>query len=54
MHYITTRAGLCPFVEGLLIGLSERFRTPLAVQQKECTLRGDDHCVFLLKLGEKR
>lgn len=54
MHYITDRAGLCPFVRGLLTGLSRRFRTELSVQQTECTLKGADHCVFMLELGEKR
>jgi hypothetical protein len=54
MHYLTTRNGLCPFVSGLLKGLSHRFRTPLDVTDLECRARGADHCVFLLKLGEKR
>ena len=54
MHYFTTRAGLCPFVLGLLKGLSHRFCTPLDVQSQACRALGDDHCVFLLKLGEKR
>lgn len=54
MHYLTERSGLCPFVCGLLKGLSARFRTPLHVTDLECRARGADHCVFLLKLGEKR
>lgn len=54
MHYLTERNGLCPFVNGLLRGLSIRFRTPLDVTKLECRARGADHCVFLLKLGEKR
>lgn len=54
MHYLTERNGLCPFVSGLLKGLSIRFRTPLDVSDVACRARGADHCVFLLKLGEKR
>ncbi len=54
MHYLTTREGLCPFVLGLLKGLSNRFQTPLDVETLECRMRGADHCVFLLRLGEKR
>jgi predicted hydrocarbon binding protein len=54
MHYLTSRAGLCPFVGGLLRGLSSRFQTPLDVTDLECRERGADHCVYLLKLGEKR
>jgi predicted hydrocarbon binding protein len=54
MHYLTSREGLCPFVLGLLRGLSIRFRTPLDAQELECRAQGADHCVLLLKLGEKR
>jgi predicted hydrocarbon binding protein len=54
MHYLTTREGLCPFVLGLLKGLSSRFCTQLDVQSLECRKLGADHCVFLLKFGEKR
>ena len=53
MHYLTRREGLCPFVVGLLQGLSLRFRTPLTVQTLACRALGADHCEFLLKLGEK-
>jgi predicted hydrocarbon binding protein len=53
MHYLTRREGLCPFVRGLLQGLSLRFRTPLSVQTLACRALGADHCEFLLKLGEK-
>ena len=53
MHYLTRREGLCPFVVGLLQGLSLRFRTPLTVQELACRASGAEHCEFLLKLGEK-
>ena len=54
MHYRTGREGLCSFVQGLLIGLSERFQTRLDVEQVECRARGAEHCVFMLKLGERK
>lgn len=54
MHYLTERNGLCPFVLGLLRGLSSRFCTPLGVETLACRALGADHCVFLLKFGEKR
>ena len=53
MHYLTRRPGLCPFVRGLLQGLSERFRTPVAVEHPVCSRLGADHCEFILKLGER-
>ena len=53
MHYITSREGLCPFVRGLLQGLSVRFHTPLSVHTLACRATGADHCVFLLKLGDR-
>jgi predicted hydrocarbon binding protein len=53
MHYLTSREGLCPFVQGLLLGLSARFRTPLEVEQVECRAHGADHCVFMLRFGTK-
>jgi hypothetical protein len=53
MHYLTRRPGLCPFVRGLLRGLSLRFHTPIEVEHDVCTKHGADHCEFLLKLGER-
>ncbi|HTU56848.1 MAG TPA: heme NO-binding domain-containing protein, partial [Polyangiales bacterium] len=40
MHYLTRRTGLCPFVRGLLQGLSARFRTPVAVEHPVCQRLG--------------
>src|SRR5688500_3916901 len=54
MHYLTSREGLCPFVQGLLLGLSARFQTRLDVEQVECRAHGADHCVFMLKFGESQ
>jgi hypothetical protein len=50
MHYLSERKGLCPFVVGLLEGLSQRFETELAVEEIACQRRGADHCEFNLKL----
>jgi Haem-NO-binding len=48
LHYISHRQGLCPFVIGLLAGVSARFETPLQVDEVECSRRGADHCEFNL------
>jgi Haem-NO-binding len=53
MHYLTRREGLCPFVRGLLQGLSLRFRTPIAVEHPVCRFAGADHCEFVIKLSER-
>jgi predicted hydrocarbon binding protein len=46
MHYVSERKGLCPFVVGLLDGLSKHFDTQLRVEEIACARRGADHCVF--------
>jgi predicted hydrocarbon binding protein len=53
MHYLTRRTGLCPFVRGLLQGLSLRFRTAIEIEHPICQKLGADHCEFILKLGER-
>lgn len=53
MHYLTKRAGLCPFVQGLLQGLSLRFRTAIEIDHTICQRLGADHCEFVLKLGKR-
>jgi hypothetical protein len=50
MHYLSERKGLCPFVIGLLEGLSQRFETDLGVEEVACARRGADHCEFHLVL----
>ena len=39
---------LCHFVAGLLTGLSDFYRVPMAVQQVECILEGGGACTFAL------
>ena len=51
MHYVTQRSNLCPFVVGLLSGLSLRFDTPIQVDEAQCARRGADHCEFVLVLS---
>ena len=53
MHYLTKRTGLCPFVRGLLQGLSLRFQTAIEIEHPLCQRLGADHCEFVLKLGKR-
>lgn len=53
MHYLTKRAGLCPFVQGLLQGLSLRFQTAIEIEHTLCQRLGAAHCEFVLKLGKR-
>lgn len=46
MHYRSSRAGLAPFVRGLLHGIGEMFQTPVEVVQRESKDGGADHDVF--------
>lgn len=50
MHYLSTRAGLCPLVVGLLGGLSKRFKTELTMEETACSRKGAEHCEFLLTI----
>ena len=50
LHYFTQRAGLAPFVIGLVKGLGKMFQTPV----KSVTLigsrdQGADHDLFLIE-----
>lgn len=49
VHYRSDRAGLAPFVHGLLLGLADRFGTPIAVEHLES--RGGDatHELFIVR-----
>jgi hypothetical protein len=49
LHYHSHRAGLAPFVRGLLDGLSQMFETPLTVEQEADRAAGADHDIFLLR-----
>ncbi len=46
IHYHSERAGLAPFVLGLLCALSEHFETPADVELVESRDQGHDHEVF--------
>lgn len=50
MHYLSERKGLCPFVVGLLEGLSKHFNTKLGITEVACSRKGADHCEFDLVL----
>ena len=49
LHYLSHRAGLTPFVEGLLSGLGRLFDTPVQVKLVAAKADGADHDVFLVQ-----
>ncbi len=49
LHYITHRAGLTPFVEGLLSGLAKMFNTTAKFALVEARAAGAEHDVFLVE-----
>lgn len=51
LHYYSTRAGLAPFVVGLLEGLALRFGVDIAVSRVESREQGADHDSFLVRYG---
>jgi hypothetical protein len=51
LHYRSTRAGLAPFVVGLLAGLGEMFDTPVKVVHEQRAGDGADHDVFHVEWG---
>lgn len=51
LTYISTRQGLTPFMEGLLHGLAERFKTPVTVQLVASRADGAEHDEFLVDWG---
>lgn len=48
LHHYTARAGLAPFVIGLIEGLGERFATHVQVEQVVWREQGADHDAFAL------
>lgn len=52
LHYHTHRAGLLPFVLGLLSGLGKMYRTPVEVAAVASRADGSDHDVLLVRWGE--
>lgn len=49
LHYLSQRAGLAPFVEGLVHGLGRMFDTPVRVTLEVAKAAGADHDVFLVQ-----
>jgi len=52
VHYRSERAGLAPFVVGLLEGLGELYGTPATVAHDVQASTGADHEVFRVELAE--
>lgn len=51
LHYHSDRAGLCPMVRGLLVGLGKHFETPVRIEHPVCKREGAEHCEFLVGIG---
>lgn len=49
LHYRSSRAGLAPFVRGLLYGIGEMFATQVEVAQLASKDEGADHDVFQIE-----
>lgn len=49
LHYLTQRAGLQPFVAGILSGLAKLFRDEVEIELVESRDQGSEHDVFLLR-----
>jgi hypothetical protein len=44
---------LCPVAVGISKGLGRHFRERIAVEQRLCMMRGDDHCeIHVRRLGD--
>jgi hypothetical protein len=53
LHYRSHRAGLAPFVEGLIDGLGERFGVRVEVEHGREGADGDEHDVFSIRYGAR-
>ena len=54
LHYISSRQGLTPFVEGLLYGMAERFADTVDIVNTESLpVERGTHTVFTIKIGVK-
>ena len=49
LHYISDRAGLAPFVKGLVQGLGQMFATPVQVELEVAKDAGADHDEFVVQ-----
>jgi hypothetical protein len=52
LHYVSPRSGLTAFLEGLLLGLGQRFQTPIQVQCIARRDEGAEHDIFHLDWSE--
>jgi predicted hydrocarbon binding protein len=50
MRYHSKRK-LCQLVEGIIEGVSEKFKTPIKYFQSSCMSKGDENCCFELTFG---
>jgi hypothetical protein len=48
LHYVSSRAGLTPFVVGLVHGLAKRFSVPVRVELRASREQGADHDILLV------
>ena len=53
LHYYSSRAGLAPFVVGLLKGLGEMFATPVQIRHVAAKGDGADHDEFLVAWNQR-
>ncbi len=49
LHYLSHRAGLTPFVAGLISGLGKMFETPVRATLTAAKAAGADHDIFLVE-----
>lgn len=52
LHYVSDRAGLTPFLVGLLRGAGRRFGQQVEVEQRRSKQDGDDHDEFLVRMAQ--
>lgn len=49
LHYMSNRAGLTPFMRGLIVGLGKMFETPVEVELAVAKTSGADHDEFFVQ-----
>jgi len=52
MSYASKRR-LCGFAEGLIAGAAAHFGERASIEQRNCMLRGDEHCLFVITFAEE-
>jgi hypothetical protein len=53
LHYDSAR-GLCPLVEGLLVGAAQHYAVRAKYEHTQCRHRGDAECVFEVQFEDER